>query len=192
MKLFRGLYQRAMRWSRHPRAEWYLGAVSFTESSFFPLPTAMMLAPMVLANRARAWRLAGIATVTSVGGGLLGYFIGLLVFEQIGQPIIEFYHATEKFAAMKIWFAKYGVWLVLLAGFTPIPYKVITITSGVLALPLGWFVMASFIGRASQFFLVAAVLWWGGAKLESVLEKWMEPIGWAMVALALGGYWALR
>ncbi|MGI9311447.1 MAG: YqaA family protein [bacterium] len=188
MKLFAPLYDRVMAWSRHPRAARYLAAVSFCESSFFPIPTAVMLAPMVLADRRRAWHLARLATVASVLGGVFGYGIGYFLFDQLGEPIINFYHANERFAEMQQWFGEYGVWLVLLAGVTPIPYKIFTIASGLLGLSLPWFVLASLAGRAAQFFLVAALLRWGGARLEQALAKWMEPIGWSALALIAIGY----
>ena len=192
MKIFTPLYHLAMRWSRHPRAEYYLAGVSFMESSFFPVPTAIMLAPMALAARERAWRLAAIATVTSVLGGVFGYFIGYFLYEEIGRGIIEFYHAGETFNRLQVWYDTHGVWLVLLAAVTPIPYKVFTIASGVLAMPLALFVIASVIGRALQFFLVAGILWWGGAQIEKALAKWTEVVGWGVVALAVGGYLLLR
>ena len=188
VKIFGPLYDKVMSWSRHPNAERYLLGISFIESSFFPVPTAMMLAPMVLANRERAWRLAGLATAASVLGGVFGYFIGYFLFEQLGQPIIDFYDAGEKFDSMKHWFGQYGAWWVLLAGVTPIPYKIFTLASGLLSLPFGWFVLASIAGRASQFFLVAGLLWWGGEKIERVLKKWMEPVGWGVVAVAVVAY----
>ncbi len=185
MKLFRPLYAKVMTWSRHPRAERYLAAVSFTESWIFPLPTAIMLAPMVLANRRRAWHLAALATITSVLGGVFGYLIGYFLFEQVGRPIVDFYQAAEQLDSMRQWFSQYGAWLVLLAGVTPIPYKIFTIASGLLGLPLLLFVVASLVSRAAQFFLVAGLLWWGGEQIERALEKWAEPAGWSVVVLAV-------
>lgn len=177
-----------MQWSSHPHAEKFLGGVSFIESSFFPIPTSLMLAPMIMATRDRAWRLASLATITSVLGGIFGYFIGYFLFDQLGQPILEIYHLQEKFIKMKDWFDQYGVWLVLLAGLTPLPYKLFTITSGVLGISLIPFTLASIVGRASQFFLVAGLLWWGGEKIEPILNKWMEWIGWGVLAAAVVGY----
>lgn len=183
MSIFAPLYRKVMAWSRHPQAERYLAGVSFVESWFFPVPTALLLAPMVLANRVRAWRLAWLATITSVLGGLFGYLIGYFFFEQLGEPIIEFYHAEEQFDSIKQWFGQYGVWIVLLAGVTPFPYKVVTIASGLLGLPIVSFAVASLIGRASQFFLVAGVLWWGGDAIKFALEKWMEVVGWGLIVV---------
>ncbi len=185
MRVFGPLYDKVMVWSRHRHAQKYLAAVSFVESSFFPIPTALMLAPMVMAQRSKAWWLASLTTVTSVMGGIFGYVIGYYLFEQVGRPILDFYHATEKFVSMKIWFSDHGVWLVLLAGVTPIPYKLFTITSGVLGLALIPFVVASLVGRASQFFLISGLIWWGGKKVEPVLHKWIETIGWGLIGLAL-------
>ncbi|MGR3915097.1 MAG: DedA family protein [Gammaproteobacteria bacterium] len=192
MKIFTPLYRRAMIWSRHPHAVRYLAGVSFIESSFFPVPTAIMLAPMVLAQRERAWRLAAVATAFSVLGGVFGYFIGYFFFEQIGRQIIDFYHAGEKFAHVQIWYDRHGAWLVLLAAVTPIPYKVFTIASGLLAMPLAVFVLASAVGRAAQFFLVAGLLWWGGERIEKMLAKWAEPAGWGVLALGVAGYLLVR
>lgn len=181
-----------MQWSRHRHAEKYLGVVSFTESSFFPIPTSIMLAPMVMARRDRAWWLASVATVTSVMGGVFGYLIGLFLFEQVGQSILEFYHLQDKFVEMRGLFDKYGIWLVLLAGLTPIPYKLFTITSGVLSMALIPFVLASLVGRASQFFLVAALLKLGGEKIEPMLHKYMEWIGWGVLLLAVAGFAVIK
>jgi membrane protein YqaA with SNARE-associated domain len=180
-----------MQWSRHPQAEKYLAGISFIESSFFPIPTSLMLAPMVMARRNRAWWLASLSTITSVLGGVFGYVIGYFLFDQLGKPILELYHLQDKFVQMKDWFDQYGVWLVLLAGLTPIPYKLFTITSGAMGMAIVPFVIASLVGRASQFFLVAGLLWWGGEKIEPVLEKWMEWIGWSVLVLAVAGYFIL-
>lgn len=192
MKLFGPLYDKALAWSRHRLAARYLAAVSFAEASFFPLPTAVLLAPMVLAARARAWYFAGLATVTSVAGGVFGYAIGAWLFEPLGAPIVEFYGAQAEFAAVQTWFGEYGAWLVLLAGVTPIPYKLVTLASGLLGLPLVWFVLASVVGRALQFYAIAGLLWWGGAAVDNALRRWAEPAGWGAVAVAAVLYWAWR
>jgi len=192
MKLFTPLYAKALSWSRHRHAARYLGAVSFAEASFFPLPTAVLLAPLVLAARARAWFFAGLATVTSVAGGVFGYAIGAFLFQPVGQPIVAFYGAQAEFAAVQEWFGEYGAWLVLLAGVTPIPYKLVTIASGLLGLPLLWFIVASVVGRAAQFYLIAGILWWGGEAVDRALRRWAEPAGWAAVALAVVALWVWR
>ncbi|MDD9811676.1 MAG: DedA family protein [Gammaproteobacteria bacterium] len=192
MKLFGPLYDKMLAWSSHRLAARYLAAVSFAEASFFPLPTALLLAPMALAKRERAWHFAALATVTSVLGGVFGYFIGAFLFEPLGRPIVEFYAAQAQFDAVQTWFGDYGAWLVLLAGVTPIPYKLVTLASGLLGLPLLWFVAASVAGRAAQFYLIAGLLWWGGAAVDRQLRRWAEPAGWGAVALAAAAYWAWR
>ncbi len=181
-----------MAWSRHPHAKKYLAFISFVESSFFPIPTSLMLAPMVMAQRGRAWQLASLTTVASVLGGIFGYMVGYFLFEQVGIPIIEFYDAGDKFEEIRFWFEEYGVWLVVLAGLTPIPYKLCTIASGALGMALIPFVIASLVGRSSQFFLVAFLVSWGGEKIEPVLHKWMEVIGWICIGLAVVVYLLVR
>ena len=185
MKIFAPLYDKVMAWSGHRHAERYLAFVSFIESSFFPIPTAIMLAPMVIAQRHRAWWLATLATITSVAGGLLGYVIGYFLFEQLGESIILMLGKADRFDAVKEQFLTYGVWLVILAGVTPLPYKLCTIISGLLGLAIIPFMIGSFIGRAGQFFIIAGVLWWGGPMIETHLKKWMEWLGWGLIVLAV-------
>ncbi len=192
MKIFTSIYDRMIRWAGHRHAEYYLAGVSVAEASVFPVPTALMLAPMILARPERAWWLGTLTTFTSVLGGVVGYLIGFYLFDQVGQSIIDFYHAGEKFGMMKEWFDEYGVWLVLLAGVTPIPYKIFTISSGVMGLALMPFVLASIVGRGIQFYLITLVLWWGGERLEESLKHWMEWIGWGLIGLAVVAYLYLR
>ncbi len=188
MALFRSLYDRVMRWSRHRHAEWYLGAMSFAESSFFPIPVDVMLAPMCLATPPRWWRFALNATVFSVLGGLAGYAIGLLAFEVI-EPWLRESAYWGAYQTAQQWFDDYGVWIVFVAGFSPIPYKVFTIAAGVAALNLPGFFIASLIGRGARFFLVAGIVRYAGVHIEAKLLKYIERIGWALVvltALAIG------
>ncbi len=187
MRLFTGLYERVIAWSAHRHAPRYLAALSFAESSFFPVPPDVMLAPMVMA-RPRRWVVyALVATVASVVGGVAGYAIGALALDLV-QPWLA-QHA-EQYATVRDWFARYGVWVVFAAGFSPIPYKLFTITSGALAMPLLPFVLASFVGRGGRFFLVAALVAWAGPKVEPQLRRYMEWIGWGVVALiAVGLAW---
>lgn len=187
MKLFSNLYDRVLGWARHRHATWYLGALSFTESSFFPIPPDVMLMPMVLARRAHAWRYALLTTVASVAGGVLGYFIGEFFFIQIGQPLIDFYHAAEKYEKVHDWFAVYGIWIVFLAGFTPLPYKFFTISAGAAGMALLPFMLASAVGRGARFFLVAGLIYAGGEKFERSLRERIDLIGWLMVALVVVG-----
>lgn len=192
MNIFGPLYARVIRWSRHRHAPRYLALLSFTESSFFPIPPDVMLAPMVLAQRERAWYLAGITTLASVLGGLLGYLIGWVLFEQLGQPIIELYDAERQFQTVKDWFDEYGVWVVFVAGFSPIPYKLFTVTSGLLAMAILPFMLASAVGRGARFFLVAGLIHWGGEPFAAFIEKRINIIGWSAVAAVVLLLVALR
>ncbi len=182
MRVFGPLYDRVIEWSRHRFAERYLAALSFAESSFFPIPVDVMLAPMCLARLDKAWRFAFIATVFSVLGGLAGYAIGWGAFEWI-QPWLADSRYWGAYETSRDWLAKYGFWVIFVAGFSPIPYKVFTIAAGVAALNLPAFFVGSMIGRGARFFLVAGLLVWGGDKLESRLRQYVERIGWAVVAL---------
>ena len=169
-------------WSRHRHAERYLAAMSFAESSFFPIPVDVMLAPMVLAARHRWMRLATVATLFSVLGGLAGYAIGYVLFDAI-EPWLRESHYWGAYETSRRWFDDYGVWVVFVAGFSPIPYKVFTIAAGVAVLNLPAFLIGSIIGRAGRFFLVAGLVRAGGQRFEDELSKHVERIGWAVVAV---------
>jgi membrane protein YqaA with SNARE-associated domain len=183
MALFGPLYDRVMRWSRHPHAEWYLGAMSFAESSFFPIPVDVMLAPMCMARPERSWRYALNASFLSVAGGVAGYAIGYLAFEAI-EPWLRDSHYWSAYQTAQAWFDTYGFWTVFVAGFSPIPYKVFTIAAGVAVLNFPAFVLASVIGRGARFFLVAGVVKYAGVRFEATLLKHIERIGWAVVVLS--------
>ncbi|MGB0514527.1 MAG: YqaA family protein, partial [Wenzhouxiangellaceae bacterium] len=151
--MFTGLYDRVLGWSRHRHAERYLAALSFAEATFFPIPPDVMLAPMVLARRSRAWALALLTTVASVIGGVVGYLIGWLGLELV-WPLLErtgqvdaYRHAVEAFET-------WGIWFVIVVGFTPIPFKLITIAGGALVMPLPGFVIGSVVGRGARFFCI--------------------------------------
>ncbi len=165
MKLFSHLYTKVMQWARHPHASRYLAGLSFAESSFFPIPPDVMLAPMTLANPDKAWNFAALTTIASVVGGLLGYLIGLFAFDLV-EPLLQDAGYYPKYLQAKSWFDEWGFWAIFVAGFSPIPYKVFTITAGVIAMALAPFVLASIIGRGARFFLVAALMAWGGEKME--------------------------
>jgi membrane protein YqaA with SNARE-associated domain len=182
MKVFGPLYDRVIEWSRHRFAERYLAALSFAESSFFPIPVDVMLAPMCLARLDKAWRFAFIATAFSVFGGLAGYAIGWGAFESI-QPWLAESKYWGAYETSRDWLGKYGFWVIFVAGFSPIPYKVFTIAAGVVALNLPAFFIGSMIGRGARFFLVAGLLVWGGEKFESKLRQYVERVGWTVVAL---------
>jgi membrane protein YqaA with SNARE-associated domain len=184
MKIFSALYDRVMSWSRHAKAPWFLGGLSFAESSFFPIPPDVMLAPMSLAQPQRAWRFATITTVASVAGGAFGYLIGVYFFELI-QPWLQGSRYWEPFLRAQEWFAQWGFWAVLIAGFSPIPYKAFTIAAGVVGMPFLPFVLASFFGRGGRFYLVAGLMKWGGPKMESQLKQHIDLLGWLFVVLVV-------
>ncbi len=141
-----------------------------------------MLAPMTLAKPSKAWQLAALTTVASVIGGLLGYLIGVYAFEVI-EPWLQRLGYFPKYLQAKNWFDAWGFWAIFLAGFSPIPYKVFTITAGAISMALAPFIVASIIGRGARFFLVAGLMAWGGDRMESGLRKYIDRIGWGVVAL---------
>ena len=180
MKLFSGLYSRVMQWSRHRHASRYLAGLSFAESSFFPIPPDVMLAPMSMAKPEQAWRLATITTLASVIGGLFGYLIGWFAFEAI-EPFLHEIGYHEKYLQAKSWFDEWGFWAIFVAGFSPIPYKIFTITAGVISMAFLPFVIASLIGRGARFFLVAGLMSWGGEKMEKKLHQYVDLLGWLTI-----------
>ncbi|MDX1455005.1 MAG: YqaA family protein [Gammaproteobacteria bacterium] len=190
MKIFSALYARVMRWSAHPHARWYLGGLSFAESSFFPIPPDVMLAPMTLARPQSAWALATLTTVASVLGGLLGYLIGYLALEAV-EGLLHQAGYWQGYLRATEWFEKWGVLAVLVAGFSPIPYKVFTISAGALGMNLPLFLLASALGRGGRFFLVAGLIRLGGERMEARIRAHVDVIGWVVVlliAIAIGWY----
>ena len=186
------LYAWMLRMAGHRHALFALAAVSFAESSFFPIPPDVMLVPMVLARRARAWRIAAVCTVASVVGGLAGYAIGAYLFDAVGRPILDFYGATGDFEALAGLYREWGVWVILVKGLTPIPFKVVTIASGAFHFDLALFVVAATVTRAARFFAVAGLFWWFGPAIGPRLERWAGPIGWGLLALVIAGFVAIR
>ncbi len=185
--LFKSLYHRAMEWAAHPHAERYLVGVSVFEAIFFPLPTALMLIPMVVSKPNKAVRLATIATVTSVLGGVVGYFLGYVAIAAI-EPWIHAVGWWDKYEIAQSWFAEYGVWAVVIAGFTPIPFKLFTVSAGALSMALLPFVIASLIGRSAHFFLIALLMAWAGPKMEPMVRRYIEWLGWGVILVAVIAY----
>lgn len=188
----RKIYDWMMRLAGGKHAPHALAVVSFAESSFFPIPPDVMLIPMVLAQRSRAWAYALLATVSSVIGGLAGYAIGYFFLESIGQPIIAFYGKAEGFQQFKQMFNEWGVWILIIKGMTPIPYKFLTITAGVTQMPIVPFVLASIVARAMRFFLVAGLLYWFGAPIRDFIERRLTLVTTVGVVLLVGGFIALK
>ena len=184
MKLFSRLMEKVLHWSEHPHATWYLGGLSFAESSFFPIPPDVMLIPMAMRRPQCAWTFATITTVTSVLGGIFGYFIGLFAFELV-EPLIQQAGYGPKYQEVRAWFDTWGIWVVFLAGFSPIPYKLFTLTAGALAMSFLPFVLASLIGRGARFYLVAGLMKMGGARMEAVIHRYIDRLGWIVIAAAI-------
>lgn len=191
MKIFGPLYAKTMQWSRHPRAPWYLALLAFCESSFFPIPTDVMLAPMAMAQPKRWMRLAMITTVFSVLGGMFGYFLGLLLLDSV-LPWLETTSYWGAYQTSVAWFAEYGVWAVLIAGFSPVPYKVFTIAAGAMSMAFLPFVLTSLVGRAMRFYLVGGLMAWGGPKMEQTLHVYIERLGWASIVVIGVGVWVIK
>jgi membrane protein YqaA with SNARE-associated domain len=170
-----------------PQAVWIVCLVSFAESSFFPLPPDLMIIPMILADRAKAWVLAALCTITSVLGGLVGYAIGYFLFETIGEWIIETYHLEAAFGRFQADFQDWGFWIIVLKGLTPIPFKLVTIASGVAGLNLSQFVVASIIARSFRFFLLSALLWFFGDWARVFIERYLPwLLGLVLISLVAG------
>ncbi len=180
--MLQNLYDKALTWSKHPHAVKYLCVLSFAESSFFPVPPDVMLAPMALSQPKKALHFALWTTIASVLGGLLGYAIGFFMFDSLVAWLQES-HYWENYLRAKDWFADWGFWAVFIAGFSPIPYKVFTIAAGSLQMMLLPFLLASFVGRGLRFFLVAMLLAAGGKKLELKLRQYINSISWGIVIL---------
>ncbi len=182
------LYDQTMQLADHRHALWALAAVSFAESSFFPIPPDVLMIPMILARPNRAWLIALVALTASVLGGLFGYMIGAFAFEQIGQPILASLGKADAMSDFSTQFNDYGFWAVLGAGITPFPYKVITIMSGWTGMPLATFMATSLIARGIRFFLVAALLWRFGEPVRDFIEKRLGLVATVFIVLLFGGF----
>ncbi|HEY7999416.1 MAG TPA: YqaA family protein [Pseudolabrys sp.] len=181
--MLRRLYDWCLGAADKPHALWIMGAVSFAESSFFPVPPDVMLIPMALARPQRAYVLAAWCTVTSVAGGLLGYAIGALLYDSVGAWLIQLYHYGDKVETFRAAYAQWGAWIILLKGLTPIPYKIVTITSGFAGYNLALFVVFSIIARATRFFVLALLLHRYGEQARHIIEKRLGL--WVLLGAAL-------
>ncbi len=190
--MLRRLYDWTLSLARHRHAVPALAGVSFIESSVFPIPPDVLLIPMVLAEREKAFRIAFVATVASVLGGLLGYAIGVFLFEELGKPLLELYGYGPKFAEFQEKYNDWGAWAVFFAGVTPFPYKVITILSGVTALDIFIFTVASAAARGLRFFIVAGLLWRYGEPIQDFIEKRLALLFWLFCGLLVGGFAAAK
>ena len=186
--MLQSLYDRLIALSASPRAPYALAVVAFAESSVFPLPPDLLLAPMALANPKRAWSFALICTVFSVLGGMLGYAIGALLYDTVGHWLIHFYGYGDRVAALKVAYARWGALIILVKGLTPIPYKLVTIVSGLLGYNFAWFVALSIVTRGLRFFLVAGALNFFGDSLRGVMERHFAAFVAISVAFVVFGF----
>jgi membrane protein YqaA with SNARE-associated domain len=190
--MIRRLYDRILALASEPYAVWALMAMAFAESSFFPLPPDILLIPMMLARPRAAWRLAALCTLASVLGGLVGYAIGYYGFEAIGRPLLQFYHAMDRYEALKAGFDRWGVWIIIVKGMTPIPYKLVTIASGVAHFDLVLFIGASIVSRSLRFFLLALILWRFGPAARDFIERRLSLVTTLFAVGLVGGFVVLR
>lgn len=172
----------------HRHARWGLALVAFVESSVFPIPPDVALIPMILARRDQAWTYALICTIASVIGGAFGYAIGYFLYDTVGLAILNFYGYTQAFESFAARYNEWGIWIVLIAGFTPFPYKVITIASGVTGLSFPVFMLASLVARGARFFIVSGLLYWFGAPIKTFIEKYFGILSIVFMVLLIGGF----
>jgi membrane protein YqaA with SNARE-associated domain len=190
--MFDRLYSQALVLAASRYAMLAMAAISFAESSFLPLPPDILLVPMILAQPRRAWLIAAVCTVASVLGGFVGYAIGYYLFDAIGRPVLEFYHAMGRYEALKAAFAEWGAWIIVLKGLTPIPFKLVTIASGVAHFDLVAFALASLVSRSLRFFLLAALLWRFGDPVREFIERRLMLVTSAFALALVGGFVVLR
>ena len=190
--MLRRLYSRVMALAASPNAAWWLAAIAFAEASFFPIPPDALLVPMALAKPRAAWRFAAICTVASVVGGALGYLIGYAVFDQVARPILNVYGYGTAYAAFQAKFQEYGLWIILIKGLTPIPYKIVTIAAGAARFDFRLFMIASVLTRGTRFFLVATLLHFFGDAVRDFIEKRLTLVTSALAVGVVGGFLALK
>ena len=186
--MFRPLYDWTLRLAHHRHAVRSMAAVSFAESSIFPIPPDVMLVPMILARREQAYWIATVCTVASVLGGVLGYGIGYFLYDSVGLWLVNLYGAHDAIAEFRAWYDHYGAWVILIKGLTPIPFKIVTIASGFFAYNFPLFVILATITRGARFFLIAWLLKRYGAPMQAFIEKRLNLIGTIFTVLLVGGF----
>lgn len=190
--MLRSLYDWTLRLAAHRHALWAMAFIAFLESSIFPIPVDALLIPMILAARDRAWLIAGVCTLASVLGGVAGYGIGYFLYDTLGRWIVDLYDAQAAFDAFRSSYAEWGLWAVFIGGITPLPYKIVTIASGVLQFDLFTFTLSSVAARGIRFFAVAALLWYFGPPIRAFIERRLGVLALLFFVLLIGGFIALR
>lgn len=191
VKMFKNLNAKMLEWAQHPKAMWILAIVAFAESSFFPIPPDLLMIPMILAAPHRAFKIAGVGLVASVLGGLLGYAIGAMAYETIGQPMLAALGKADAMQEFSTKFNDFGFWAVLTAGITPFPYKVITVMSGWTGMPLMTFIATSILARGLRFFLVAWLLHTFGPRVRDFIERYLGLILMLAIVVLITTFYAL-
>ena len=192
MNLLRSLYNWTLKKAEHKYSSWILSIVSFSESSFFPIPPDVLLIPMIIAKRTKAWTYALICTLSSVLGGVAGYAIGFFLFNSVGILIVEFYHLSNSFNTFESYYKEYGILIVLGAGFTPFPFKFITIASGVFSLNIFLFILTAFIARGLRFYLLTSLLFIFGEKIKILIDKYFNILAVLFFILLLGSFMLIK
>ena len=192
MYFLRKIYDWTLKKSNHPRATWFLAIISFAESSFFPIPPDIILIPMAIANRLKAWTYAVICTLSSVAGGLFGYFIGYFFFNSIGILIVSYYSLDNQFSNFESYYKEFGFWIVLGAGFTPFPFKFITIASGLFNLNIILFILVSLLARGSRFFLLAGLIKLFGEYIIKFIDKYFNLLAIIFFILLIGSFFIIK
>ena len=192
MNLLRSLYNWTLKKAEHKYSSWILSIVSFSESSFFPIPPDVLLIPMIIAKKTKAWTYALICTLSSVLGGVAGYAIGFFLFNSIGILIVEFYHLSNSFNTFENYYKEYGILIVLGAGFTPFPFKFITIASGVFSLNIFLFILTAFVARGLRFYLLACLLFIFGEKIKILIDKYFNILAVLFFILLLGSFMLIK
>ena len=192
MNLLRSLYNWTLKKAEHKYSTWILSIVSFSESSFFPIPPDVLLIPMIIAKRTKAWTYALICTLSSVLGGVAGYAIGFFLFNSVGILIVEFYHLSNSFNTFESYYKEYGILIVLGAGFTPFPFKFITIASGVFSLNIFLFILTAFIARGLRFYLLTSLLFIFGEKIKILIDKYFNILAVLFFILLLGSFMLIK
>ncbi|MDA9741901.1 DedA family protein [Pelagibacteraceae bacterium] len=192
MNFLKKTYNWTLEKAQHKNAKWYLGLISFAESSFFPIPPDIVLIPMALASKANTLFYAFICTLFSVLGGILGYAIGYFFYNSVGIYIVELYHLENSFNIFEDYYKEFGILIVLGAGITPFPYKFITIASGVFGLNIFLFIIVSIIGRGLRFYLIAILLYFFGEKIKLIIDKYFNFLTIVFFVLLVGSVFIIR
>lgn len=190
--MFNKLYKKLIQQAAHPKAPWLLGTISFAESSVSPIPPDPLMIPMIIANPQKAWFLSTLCTATSVLGGILGYLIGYFLFETLGLYVLNFYNLMDAFHTFQEWFNKWGFWIIVIKGLTPIPYKVVTITSGATKLDFLTFVLASTLSRGTRFFIEGALVWKYGEKIHRIIDRHTTVLTLSFIAILVAGFYIVK